>query len=130
MKTFDAKRIAALKEKYAKAGYVRKVWTVDEEQTLTLEEFAEYINPMYKHVEKAEIIEKEYTDKNGKDKTFLKVEFSFKGGTRIEWDLPYNNDDELEFDEGDVLDLSTIKFCSENCLEESHEYAIGELANE
>jgi len=130
MKTFDAKKIAALKEKYAKAGYVRKVWTIDEEWTITLQEYGEYVNPMYKHVEKAEIIEKEYTDKNGKLKTFLKVNFIFEGGSQIEWDLPYNNDVEVEFDEGDVLDLSTIKFYSEICLEDSHEYAIGEVADE
>ena len=133
MSDFNAKRVAALKERYAKAGFVKKVWKTSDEWTVTLEEYAEYINPMYKDVKKAEVIEKEYTDKSGKTRTFLKVKFTFEGGTEIEWDLPYEEKDEdnesifPDYEEGDELKLNTIKLCTQTCLKEFHEYAIGEI---
>ncbi len=127
MAKFDAKRVAALKENYASAAYMRRVWKTNDDLTITLQEYAEYIDPSYKHVVKAEIIEKERKENKG---TFLKLAIYLEGGSVAEWDLPYaeSEDDELDFDEGDVLDLSTIKFCTQECLEKSHKYAIGEVA--
>lgn len=127
MTKFDAKRVAALKENYASAAYMRRVWKTNDELTITLEEYGEYIDPSYKHVVKAEIIEKERKENKG---TFLKIAIYLEGGSVAEWDLPYpeSEDDELDLDEGDVLDLSTIKFCTQVCLEKTHKYAISEVA--
>ena len=122
MKKLDAKRVEALKEKYLKGQYVKKNWQVDEKDDLTLEEYAEYIDPTYKHLEgNPVIIEKDRKDKE--KGVFYKMAFSIEGGGIIEYDLSYNH----EFEEGDEINKDTLMFRTEKFLDKEHVFATGEL---
>ena len=122
MKTLSKERIAALVAADKKSSYIRREWHTNEAETMTLEEYAELINPIYKHVDKktpAIIIAK--TKKN--NDVFLKMEIPFKGGTTVEYELSYEND----FEEGDEIDTTSLQFCIETLLENEHLYVTGEL---
>lgn len=122
MKTLSKERIAALVAADKKSSYIRREWHTNETEIMTLEEYAEYINPIYKHVDTetpATIIAK--TKKN--NDVFLKMEIPFKGGTTVEFELSYEND----FEEGDEIDTASLQFCVETWLENEHLYVTGEL---
>ena len=122
MRKLDAKRVEALREKYLKGQYVKKNWQVDEAEDLTLEEFAEYIDPTYKHiVGNPVIIEKDRKDKE--KGVFFKMAFTLEGGGIIEYDLSYNH----SFEEGDEINLKTLLFRTEKFLDKEHVFATGEL---
>lgn len=122
MATLSKERIAQLKEADKKSSYIKREWKTNEADNLSLKEWAELINPIYKHVDleaSATIICKE--KKNGD--TFLKMEIPLKGGTVIEYELSYEND----FEEGDEVDPATLQFCEETWLDNSHAYVTGEI---
>ena len=122
MKNLSKERIAALVAADKKSSYIRREWHTNETETMTLGEYAEYINPIYKHVDTetpAVIIAK--TKKN--NDVFLKMEIPFKGGTTVEFELSYEND----FEEGDEIDTASLQFCVETWLENEHLYVTGEL---
>ena len=122
MRKVDAKRAQQLREKYGKPLYIRKEWKVDENEDITLEEFAEYVDPSFKYVEgNPVVVEKDRKDEKG---TFNKLVFTLRGGSTAEYDLSYKHD----FEEGDVLKLDTIVFRTEKFLEKEHQFATGELA--
>ena len=122
-------KLASFAKHYEDAGYIRKSWTILPEWRISLTDFCE-VNSLYKQVVQAKIIKKDYTDKKGLKKTFLKVEFLLNEGTLIEWDLPYNKEEEYDFEDGDLLNLKTVYFCTEVFLKEEHKYVMGELLDE
>jgi hypothetical protein len=120
MAKFDVKAIAAMKEVFEKAQYVKREWKTDESCTMTLSEYAELIDPAFKYVEgNPVVIAKERKDGG----IFTKMAIQLKGGSMIEYDLSYEND----FEEGDEIQLDTLTFCIEKCLDKSHGYATGEI---
>ena len=123
MKDLSKKRIAELQEKFKKSAYKKNIWTIDDDETFTLEEAAEYLDPALKFAEKAYIIVKE--KKNGD--LFLKMEIALKGGNALEYELSYDKDSIAGFEEDDQIDLSTVKFCVEKSLDKEHFFATGEI---
>lgn len=123
MAKFDVKAIASMKETFIKAQYVKREWKTDVSCTMTLSEYAELIDPTFKHVVgNPEIIAKKRKDGG----IFLKMAISLGGDSVVEYDLSYEND----FEEGDIIALNTLTFCIENFLEKSHGYATGEIVEE
>lgn len=121
MTKFSAKAIAEMKEVFVKAQYIKKEWKTDEGCTMTLQEYAELIDPTFAHVSgNPEIIAKERKDGRG---LFFKMAIPLEGASIVEYDLSYEND----FEEGDVIDLKTLTFCIEKFLDKSHAYVTGEL---
>ena len=119
---FNSARIKHLKEVYLSSQFVHRVWTVVEEDTLTLEEYAQYIDNSFKKVVgNPRIIAKE-RKKDGK--LFYKMEFTLEGDIKMEYDLSYNSNDFLEDDE---IKLSTIKFCNEKFMDKEHGFCTGEV---
>ena len=120
MAKFDVKKVAALKEVFVKAQYVKREWKTDEECTMTLSEYAELIDSTFKYVKSnPTIIAKERKDGN----IFLKMWIPLEDDCGVEFDLSYEND----FEDGDEIDLKSVKFCVEKFLEKSHGYATGEV---
>ena len=119
MATFSAKKVAELKEVFNKAQYVKREWKTDEACTMTLSEYAELIDPAFKHVTgNPVVISKERKDGG----IFLKMSIPLDGG-EAEFDLSYEND----FEEDDEIDLKTVKFCVEKAMGKSHGYITGEV---
>jgi hypothetical protein len=86
---------------------------------MTLSEYAELIDPAFRHVQgNPTIIAKERKDGG----IFLKMHFILDGGD-AEFDLSYEND----FDEGDEILLDSVKFCVEKAMGKSHGYATGAI---
>jgi hypothetical protein len=108
-----------LKDAFKASEYVRQVWKTNEAYTMNLATYAALINPLYKHVEKASIIEK--TTKN--DKKFLKMLLTTSNGSSIERELSYNH----SFENGDIIDVETLQFGVEECFEKSHTFVTGEI---
>lgn len=120
MAKFSAKAVAAMKEVFIKAQYIKKEWRTDESCTMTLQEYAELIDPTFSHVvDNPEIIAKERKDGG----IFLKMAIQLEDASIVEYDLSYEND----FEEGDVIDLNTLTFCIEKFLDKSHGYATGKI---
>mgnify|MGYP007070032467 FL=1 len=121
MAKFDAKAVAAMKEVFTKAQYIKKEWKTDESCTMTLQEYAELIDPIFSHVVNNPVI----IAKERKDGTsiFLKMWIPLSENSGIEYDLSYEND----FDEGEKIDVNTLHFCIERFLEKSHAYATGNV---
>ena len=120
MVKFDAKAVAAMKEVFVKAQYVKREWKTDETCTMTLSEYAELIDTTMAHVAgNPVIIAKERKDGN----IFLKMWIPLQGDSGVEYDLSFEND----FEEGDEIQLDTLTFCIEKCLDKSHGYATGEI---
>ena len=118
MKKFDAKAIAAMKSVFTKSQYIKREWTTDESKTMTLAEYAEYIEPVLSHVSgNPVIIAKERKDGN----IFLKMSIPLEGGSSAEFDLSYEND----FEEDDEIDKDSLTFCIEKFLDREHGYATG-----
>jgi hypothetical protein len=123
MAKFSAKAVAAMKEVFNKAQYIKREWKTDESCTMTLSEYAELIDPILAHaVGNPEIIAKERKDGG----IFLKMSIQLEGASMVEYDLSYESD----FEEGDIINLSTLTFCIEKCLDKSHGYATGEIVEE
>ena len=134
MASFNAKTISMWKEADKKSSYVKRVWAVDEDTLMTVKEYAEYVNPNFKDVTgNPEVIAVQKKDGN----YFLKVQFTTKGGS-IEYELPYNKDFSdceplsdytvKDLEEGDILDLSSIRFGLESNLDKNHGFVIGKIA--
>lgn len=120
MKKFDVKAVAELKEVFVKAQYIKRVWKTEDKYTMSLQEYAELIDPMFKHVSgNPTIIAKERKDGN----IFIKMQVPLKGGSSAEFDLSYEND----FDEGDVIDKDSLYFSVETFLDKKHGYASGKI---
>ena len=122
MAKFNAKKVNEMKEVFIKAQYIKREWKTDEEDKMTLSEYAELIDPTYKHVDletPTKIIAKERKDGG----IFLKMEIPLKDGSSIEYDLSY----ESKFEEDDELDTSTLMFCIESFIDKKHGFATGEL---
>ena len=120
MAKFDAKAVAAMKEVFVKAQYVKREWKTDESCTMTLSEYAELIDPTFKYVVGNPVIVAKERKDGG---TFFKMVIPLKGDSMVEYDLSYEND----FEEGDEIQLDTLTFCIEKCLDKSHGYATGEI---
>lgn len=117
--TFSVKKVAELKEIFEKSQYIKREWKTDESLTMTLSQYAEFINPAFKQVTgNPVVIAKER--KNGG--IFLKMVIPLDNGD-AEFDLSYEN----EFEEGDEIKLDTLNFCVEKALGKSHGYATGEV---
>ena len=120
MTTFNVKKVAELKEVFGKAQYVKRVWKTEEYDTMTLSEYAELIDSTFKHVVGNPIIIAKERKDGG---LFLKMSISLGNSGEVEFDLSYEND----FEEGDEIQLDTLKFCVEKSLDKSHGYATGEV---
>lgn len=119
MATFSAKKVAELKEVFNKAQYIKREWKTDESMTLTLNEYAELIDPAFAHVTgNPTVIAKERKDGG----IFFKMSIPLDNGEG-EFDLSYEND----FEEDDEIDLKTVKFCVEKAMGKSHGYITGEV---
>ena len=117
--TFSVKKVAELKEIFEKSQYIKREWKTDESLTMTLSQYAEFINPAFKQVTgNPVVIAKER--KNGG--IFLKMVIPLDNGD-AEFDLSYEN----EFEEGDEIKLDTLVFCVEKALGKSHGYATGDV---
>ena len=120
MAKFNAKKVNEMKEVFIKAQYIKREWKTDEEDVMTLSEYAELIDPTYRHVDleaPTKIIAKERKDGG----IFLKMEIPLKDGSSIEYDLSY----ESEFEEDDEIDTNTLMFCIECFIDKKHGYATG-----
>lgn len=71
----------------------------------------------------AEIKVYSYKDKEGKAFTLKKMAVRLKGGTVKRFNLQ-NQDD---FDDGEFIDMSTFRYCLEVCMDETRDYATGEI---
>ena len=120
MAKLSAKQISEWKENDKKSSYVRKEWKTAEEDILTLSEYANLINPIYKHVSgNPTIIAKERKDGG----YFYKMLIPIGGNDSVEFSLAYKN----EFEEDDEIDVNTLQFCTERWGELSHTYVTGEV---
>ena len=120
MAKFNAKEVVEFKNVFSKAQYVRRDWMTNEKDTLTLSEYAELIDPAFKYVSgNPTIIAKERKDGG----IFIKMSIPLGENYDAEFDLSYEND----FEEGDEINLDTLKFCVERAMGKSHGYATGEL---
>jgi hypothetical protein len=134
---FDAKRINELREKWLKSQYLRKDWVTDPKDDLTLKQYSEWIEPALKHMSGAPRIIEKTIDKDGRKISFLKMEIQLEGKGSIEFDLSYKKtikDEDLEFEdlfeEGDLVDPSTLMFRNEKYLDKEHLYATGKILEE
>lgn len=119
MARFNAKQVAAMKEVFSKSQYIKKEWKTDDSLTCTLQEYAEFFDPVFFHVNgNPTIIAKERKDGG----IFLKMAIPLEDGSIIEYDLSYRSD----FEEDDEIDVNTLKFCIEKFLDKEHGYATGD----
>lgn len=131
MAKFSKEAIAAMQSVFNKSQYTKREWKVEENKVLTLDEYAEYIDPMLKHIEgNPMIIAKPKKDGN----FFLKMSIPLEGGSIIEFDLSYKKDFEdskalkdypSDFEEDDEIDIKTIKFGIEKFLDKEHGFMVG-----
>ena len=120
MAKFSVKAVAEMKEVFTKASYIKREWKTDDECTMTLQEYAELIDPTMAHVISDPIVvAKERKDGN----IFLKMWIPLSGGSGIEFDLSYEND----FEEGDMISKESLRFCVERFLDKKHGYVTGEV---
>lgn len=120
-KKLSPAQIKHLKEVYLSSQFVHRVWTVVEEDTLTLEDYATHIDPAFKKIVGNPVIIAKERKKDGK--LFYKMEFTLEGDIKMEYDLSYEND----FLEGDEIDLSTIMFCNEKFMDKEHGFCTGTI---
>ena len=100
--------------------FVSNVWALH--KVVTLEQFAEGVDPKYKKATSAYIIAKRRND-NGK--IFCKMAIAFGENRIAEWELTYAK--KTSYGEGDMIDLKTVLFCIEVCGEKKHLFAEGEI---
>ena len=115
-----------IKKAFLQSQYTKREWTTDDSCTMTLAEYAEYINPDFKHIsDNPVIIAKERKDtKDSKEpKYFYKMWIPLSGESGVEYELSYEND----FEEGDVIDKDSLTFCIETFLDKKHGYATGNI---
>lgn len=120
LQNLTPEELAALKAELKASEYVKYTWTTDPKKSIPIKLYAEYINPMYKHLKSAAIIEK--TSEKGH--RFCKAEFVLEGGTVIEYDLTYNKH---SFHKGEDLDIESLVFCQEVCCDKKHYYVTGNI---
>ena len=121
-KDFNPEWLDAFKDAYKKSEYIKRSWVTIDNLTMTLAQYAKYVNPKYKHValeEKATIISIKKKDGG----SFLKMAIPLTDGNIIEYELSY---EEHDFVEGDEFDPASLLFCMETFLDEKHAYVTGE----
>lgn len=113
-----------LREAFGKSlRKVRKFHTVEGIE-LTLEDVAEIMgDESYLHVVQAQIFWKELPSGSG----FNKIVLICDDNTKIEADLSKQPDINEKYEEGDELDVSSIRIYQENCFNEKHFYFEGEI---
>lgn len=114
-----------------KHSFMKKSWTTI--ATMTVAEYAKYVEPIYGKLEIVEVEvyaqPYEYTKENGTKKKsfFLKVRVTFSDGTEDTHDLSKNKGG---YDEGDLLDPSTLEFCWEEFQKETHPFVRGSVLDD
>ena len=122
MAKFDDSFIKKYGDSFKKAEYIKREWITADDSLMTIEEYAEYINPVYKHVDtskNATIIAKERKDGG----TFLKMSIPLEGNSEAEYDLQYEND----YEEGQEIDTESLIFGVECFLEKQHAFVMGDI---
>lgn len=121
MTQFNAKSVAEAKEVFKKAQYVNRKWTTNSDDVIPVKQYAELIDTTMAHIsDNPVIIAKERKDGN----IFLKMWIPLEGNAGMEHDLSYEDD---TFEEGDVIDKNSLRFCIERFFDKKHGYVTGEL---
>ena len=118
MKKFSKERLLRLKEQAKKDTYIQLDWVTESDDIFTLEEYTEYIDPMFKHFVSAEVISKPSKDGG----TFFTVKITMDGIANRTMGLSKVKDNRKYFEEGDLIE--DPRFCYETCESEgkSHWY--------
>ena len=116
----DQNKLNQWKSMDKKASYVCRSWKTSQDDTMSWREYAELVNPAYKYISgNPKIIAKQRKDGG----YFLKMLIPLTGTDAAEFPLAFEND----FEEGDVINLDTLTFCTEKWMDQVHLYATGEV---
>lgn len=113
----SASLVNALKE----SGYFLREWVVTKRYTL---EELQAADSRFKYLQGNPVI---IAKKRNDGKLFNKMLLFFSNGTKAEFELTYKKEDAEVFQEGDEIALETLKFCQEECLEQSHWFMTGKV---
>ena len=112
-------KIDELRDAFKRAQCIRKDWTTAEDEIFTLEQYAEYFDPVVNYACGNPTIVSRRTDDG---ELFYKMELPLQDGGIAEYNLAFKND----FTEGDVISLSSLRFCIERKYGKKHAYATGD----
>lgn len=125
MAKYSKTLINEFRESSKKSAFFKKQWITNEDETMSLEDYASLIDPSFKLINKDEnpvIIAKD--KKNGS--IFYKLLIFLAGDQEVEYELSYEMDPN-SIEEGDELDVNSLQFCIERWLNEKHLYVKGEI---